>query len=100
MINVISWMDLLLITEHLLFGENSRFSPYYSIGGGWLMNNESFIQNNLPFINELRLRYSFGVVGNSSLSLKIIWRVFNRNPQDLYLGGILLDIEWFCVIRT
>ena len=50
------------------FGKNSRFSPYYSVGGGWLMNNESFIQNNLPFINELRLRYSLGVVGNSSLA--------------------------------
>ena len=77
------------------FGKNSRFSPYYSIGGGWLMNNESFIQNNLPFINELRLRYSFGVVGNSSLAPQDYMEVFNRNPQDLYLGGICWTLNGF-----
>ena len=82
------------------FGKNSRFSPYYSIGGGWLMNNESFIQNNLPFINELRLRYSFGVVGNSSLAPQDYMEVFNRNSQRSLFGRTLLDIEWFCIIRT
>ena len=77
------------------FGKKSRFSPYYSIGGGWLVNNESFVQNHLPFINELRLRYSFGVVGNSSLAPQDYMEVFDRNPQDLYLGGICWTLNSF-----
>ena len=70
------------------FGENSRFSPYYSFGGGWLMSNESFIQNNLPFINNFRLRYSVGITGNMTFSPEVAMEVFNRNSAYVYLGGI------------
>lgn len=77
------------------FGDKSRFSPYYSVGAGWEMANERFIQNNLPFINELRLRYAFGVSGNATLSPQEYMEVFNRNSQDLYLEGICWTLSNF-----
>lgn len=69
------------------FGKNSRFSPYYSIGGGWLVSNESFMQNNLPFINNLRLRYSVGITGNMAFAPEISMEIFKRGDYT-YLGGI------------
>ncbi len=77
------------------FGERSRFSPYYSIGGGWRVSNEKFVQENLPFISNLRLRYSFGVVGNANLNPSDYMEVFTRNSQDLYLDGIVWTMSNF-----
>lgn len=47
-----------------LFGvsTNDKWSPFWSVGGSWLISNESFYQNKLfPY---LRLRTTYGVSGN------------------------------------
>lgn len=77
------------------FGENSRFSPYYSFGGGWLMSNEAFIQNHVPFINEWRWRYSVGIAGNMVLNPNEYMEVFNRNSTSTYLDQISWNLANF-----
>lgn len=77
------------------FGKNSRFSPYYAFGGGWIVSNESFIVDNLPFINNLRLRYSFGVVGNMSFAPSVAMEVFERNTNSSYLGQYIWTMNTF-----
>ena len=77
------------------FGSKSRFSPYYSVGAGWEVGNERFVQDNLPFVTQLKLRYSFGVVGNSSLTPSEYMEVFSRNSQDLYLNGVCWTLANF-----
>lgn len=47
------------------FGSNNRFAPFWSVGLGYTISQENFIQENLPWMNLLRLRYSYGV--NSAL---------------------------------
>ena len=77
------------------FGKNSRFSPFYSVGAGWLMSNEHFLADNLPFITELRLRYSVGIAGNSALQPYEYMEVFNRDAQNLYLDGVVWTLGNF-----
>ncbi|MEJ7766746.1 MAG: TonB-dependent receptor [Chitinophagaceae bacterium] len=49
---------------------NSRFSPesrwgtFWSVGGGWNINNEKFLENS-EWIDNLKIRSSYGVVGNA-----------------------------------
>ncbi|HEY9186032.1 MAG TPA: SusC/RagA family TonB-linked outer membrane protein [Salegentibacter sp.] len=49
-----------------VFGSDSRWGNFYSIGASWRMDKEEFIQD-LSFINKLKLRGSFGQVGNDDL---------------------------------
>jgi TonB-linked SusC/RagA family outer membrane protein len=42
-----------------------KFSPFWSVGGSWLISKERFIQN-LSWINLLKLRTSVGVAGVSA----------------------------------
>lgn len=50
------------------FGTNSRFAPFYSLGAGWNLHHINFIHDNLPFVNRLKLRGSYGVTGNQAFS--------------------------------
>ncbi|WP_245952565.1 SusC/RagA family TonB-linked outer membrane protein [Chitinophaga skermanii] len=50
------------------FGTNSRYAPFYSIGGGWNLHHIDFVQENLSFINRLKLRGSYGVTGNQAFA--------------------------------
>lgn len=43
-----------------------RHKPLWSVGGTWKVNNEKFF--NVPFVDRLNLRLSYGVNGNISLS--------------------------------
>ncbi len=45
------------------FGANVRYGNFGSVGIAWNMHQEDFMQD-LPFINELKLRSSYGVNGN------------------------------------
>lgn len=45
------------------FGENNRFGFFPSASVGWRVSSESFMEN-IGFINDLKLRASYGVVGN------------------------------------
>ena len=64
------------------FGKNNRYGNFWSVAGSYLMSNESFIKD-LGFINELRLRSSFGFTGNANLPDYMHLRTFSRtNSYD------------------
>ncbi len=44
------------------FAEQSRWGTFWSVGGGWNINKENFMKN-VSFVNQLKLRSSYGVVG-------------------------------------
>jgi hypothetical protein len=44
------------------FAPNSRWGTFWSVGGGWRIDRENFM-NNVSFVNALKLRGSYGVVG-------------------------------------
>lgn len=46
------------------FPEGSRFGFFPSISAGWRLSQESFIKNNFVFINNLKLRASYGEMGD------------------------------------
>lgn len=49
------------------FEPNSRFGFFPAIAAGWVISNEKFIKKNLPWLNMLKIRYSYGQVGNDRL---------------------------------
>jgi TonB-linked SusC/RagA family outer membrane protein len=49
------------------FGTNKRFAPFYALGAGWNLHKERFLKD-IPYLDRLKLRGSFGVTGNQSFS--------------------------------
>jgi hypothetical protein len=48
------------------FSQKSRWGNFYSIGGAWVLSEETLIKN-IKWINYLKLRASHGTVGNDAL---------------------------------
>jgi TonB-linked SusC/RagA family outer membrane protein len=72
----------------------SRFSPkvrwgnFWSVGAGWMLSQESFIKDNLTWINELKLRASYGISGQEDLGGSYYpWLPrYTFNPNGNYNG--------------
>ncbi len=48
------------------FGPDSRWGTFWSVGGSYRISEESFFDN-VDFINQLKLRVSYGVTGNANI---------------------------------
>jgi TonB-linked SusC/RagA family outer membrane protein len=57
-----------------MFPENTRYGFFPGIMAGWQISEESFFKNNVSFINYLKLRGSWGQMGNDQ-----IYYDLNRN---------------------
>ncbi|AKQ44483.1 hypothetical protein TH63_00685 [Rufibacter radiotolerans] len=44
------------------FGSDNKYGLFYGLSGGWRVTGEEFMQN-VTFLNDLKLRASYGVVG-------------------------------------
>ena len=49
------------------FHSSSRWGTFWSVGAGWNIANESFMQGATSFLNTLKLRASYGTSGNQNL---------------------------------
>src|SRR5690606_12152644 len=57
------------------FHKDNRWGNFWSVGGSWIVSNEDFFKSNV--INNLKLRASYGEVGNDQGAQ---WYAY----QDLY----------------
>jgi len=48
------------------FGENNKYGFFPSVGLGWVVSNEPFLQN-AGSLNQLKLRTSYGMTGNTEI---------------------------------
>ncbi|RRB02448.1 SusC/RagA family TonB-linked outer membrane protein [Larkinella rosea] len=48
------------------FGKESRWGYFPSVSAGWLISDESFMQN-VKFVNNLKVRASYGIAGNNQI---------------------------------
>jgi TonB-linked SusC/RagA family outer membrane protein len=46
--------------------KENRWGTFWSVGGGWRLSQEKFMQGTKEFIDELKVRASYGVIGNQS----------------------------------
>ncbi|WP_421765478.1 SusC/RagA family TonB-linked outer membrane protein [Ekhidna sp.] len=63
-----------------VFDKENRWGTFYSVGASWLLDQEAFVQN-ISAISQLKLRASYGEVGNDNLGF-----------PDWYLSQALFGI--------
>ncbi|MBC9798260.1 SusC/RagA family TonB-linked outer membrane protein [Sinomicrobium weinanense] len=62
------------------FSKDHRFGFFPSVGAGWVISNEKFW--NIEAVNRLKIRGSYGVVGNDAIG--------DRNDRFFYLSNVNL----------
>lgn len=73
------------------FPDGSRYGYFPSVSGGWRISKESFF--NVPFINDLKLRASYGLLGNDNVSLFQYLDNYSFSSQLVLDGVIVPSIE-------
>jgi TonB-linked SusC/RagA family outer membrane protein len=70
------------------FYKDARWGNFYSIGAGWRIDEEAFMKN-LTFIDLLKLRLSYGEVGNDNIDTYYGWQtMYVLSPNGLEAGYI------------
>jgi TonB-linked SusC/RagA family outer membrane protein len=65
------------------FNENNRYGLFPAVSAGWNIAEENFFKNTVPVVDYLKLRGSYGIVGNDVLDP----RNFTYYYQQNYTGG-------------
>ena len=69
------------------FGANNQYAPFWSVGGGYNLHNEKFI-NDLGWVNTLRLRGSYGYTGSVKFNSYQAVSTYKYNSNFVHLGGV------------
>lgn len=87
-----SFDDRYLLTANLrvdgssIFGTDKRWGVFPSFSAGWRISNENFFEN-IDFINDLKLRAGYGVVGNDSFG-NYAYLGIVRTGSNYPIGGV------------
>ena len=83
------------------FGSNKRFAPFWAVGIGWNMHNESFLKE-VSWVNMLKLRFSVGTSGSQHFNAYQAIQTYRYFLDDKYYawnGSSLIamgnpDLKW------
>lgn len=67
-----------------LFDQSRRWGFFPGILAGWRISEEGFFKNNITFVNTLKLRASYGVLGN----------------DQVYYGNVLQEYQYLSAYRA
>jgi len=87
-----SFMDKYLLTASIRrdgssrFADENRWGNFPSVGAGWVISKEAFMENQTIFDN-LKLRASWGKVGNVSVPANLSVLTVTQNNSFVYVGG-------------
>lgn len=74
------------------FGSDKRFANFWSFGLGWNIHNEPFFKKHVKFVNNFKIRGSWGYTGNQNYSAYMAMAVLYYETNSYYNGflGALL----------
>ncbi|SKB96297.1 TonB-linked outer membrane protein, SusC/RagA family [Parapedobacter luteus] len=87
-----------LRTDGSSYFRGNRWGTFWSLGGAYRIAEEAFIKDNIAWINDLRLRGSYGVQGNNGVpaSTQYAW----TNTYLLSGVGSITDAEFALAANT
>lgn len=83
------------------FDLENRWGTFYSVGAAWRMDQEAFIRD-IDWINKLKLRASYGEVGNDNLGFRewypsqALFNITSNAAQPAFLLNSIgnADLQW------
>ena len=68
-----------------VFGENNKYGVFPSVALGWNLTNESFMEKSSDWLNNLKLRLSYGKSGNEAIG--VYQTLVKMNTAKFASGG-------------
>ncbi|MCA6409280.1 MAG: TonB-dependent receptor, partial [Cytophagales bacterium] len=68
------------------FGANNRYGFFPAVSAGWILSEENFVKS-LPVVSFLKLRASYGIVGNSEIGNFPQLGLFTGDASYVGVGG-------------
>ncbi len=87
-----SWNDRYLFEGTIRYEASGNFAPkhrwglFYSLSGSWRISEEAWFKNNVKGVDNLKLRASYGRLGNDKVSLGQWRQSYNFGSGTLILG--------------
>ena len=79
------------------FGHNNQYGTFPSVSLGWRLTQENFLKATSSWLDDLKLRYSWGQTGNQEISntarYTLYQAVVTTNPWDENNSGSTYDIS-------
>ncbi|MCG6186828.1 SusC/RagA family TonB-linked outer membrane protein [Maribellus maritimus] len=67
---------------HSAFNEDNRWADFYAFGAGWIVTDEEFID--IPWLNLLKLRGSYGTTGNSAVANSMTYMRWGATSSKVF----------------
>jgi len=77
-----------------MFPANSRWGFFPGITAGWRISEESFFKANVAFINNLKLRASWGRLGNDQVYFNDVLREYDYLPTYAFGDRVSTNQGW------
>lgn len=68
------------------FASDNRWGEFWSVGTAWNLHRENFLSNS-DFVNNLKLRASYGKTGNANIGINLYQVLFNYNADYAGTGA-------------
>lgn len=68
------------------FPTSKRYAIFPSVAAGWLISEESFIKDKFNWISELKLKGSYGILGNQNIVENLSTRTVSNYPYQNILN--------------
>ena len=75
------------------FGSNKQYGTFPSVSAGWRISQEKFMEGTKGWLDNLKLRYSWGQTGNQEISNTARYTLYNPNGYVRNQRGND-DIKW------
>lgn len=72
---------------------NDKWGTFGSVGLSWIASKESFLSN-ASFIDFLKLKASYGIIGDQGNRWRYGWQITNSNVIDLGIILLVLQMSW------
>ena len=71
------------------FGPNRKYGSFPSASVAWRVSDESFFRNHVGFIDDMKLRGSWGRLGNDQINDYLFQQTININSGNYAFGNVL-----------
>ncbi|MBO9633405.1 MAG: SusC/RagA family TonB-linked outer membrane protein [Chitinophagaceae bacterium] len=72
------------------FGPRSRYHDFWSVGTAWLLSDEKWFNQRLPFFDLAKLRMSYGTSGNDQIGDYTYMDLYNNGWESVHYQGIVV----------
>lgn len=77
------------------FGADKRFAPFWSVGVGWNLHHEKFMENVASVVNNLRLKASYGITGAMDFDAADARTMYAYTSGDRYVNWNAAHLQGF-----